>query len=243
MELSNLLYLTVIGASLAITVLSERLLIPILSGKASQPIYAEGPSWHKRKSGTPTMGGIGFLLGISVPLLFVILTLLYTKDNETALSIGAILGFGIINSGIGIIDDLSKIAKKENQGLTAGQKLLLQTLSVVAFLLIERRLTGGNTEISFGSFGIELGGFYYVLCAVALLGAVNCANLTDGIDGLATGVAFAIGIALLYISDLIFWDLGYVAAALIGGTLGFLFFNIHFSTLFQYCSCSIVSLN
>ena len=219
--------------TLLITVFAEKLLIPALRAKAKQPIYAEGPSWHMKKLGTPTMGGLGFLAGISLSLLSVVLYLFISAERTKAISVVLILVFAVLNSAIGVIDDMSKIAKHENQGLTPKQKIALQSLTVAAFLAARYAFVDKSTSVEFSFGTIDLGLFYYVLSAVALLATVNCANLTDGIDGLASSVAFAAGISLTYISSAVGSEVGYVGAAISGGALGFLFFNIHPAKIFM----------
>lgn len=229
----TLIQILITSLTLLITVFAEKLLIPALRARAKQPIYAEGPSWHLKKLGTPTMGGLGFLAASSLSLISVFLYLFLSGERTKAASIIIILAFCILNSAIGIIDDISKIAKRENQGLTPSQKLFLQSMTVVAFLFVRYALVDRSTSVEFSFGTVELGYFYYILAGLALLATVNCANLTDGIDGLASSVAFAAGISLMYICSSVGSEVGYVGAAISGGALGFLFFNIHPAKIFM----------
>ena len=102
-----------------LTVVIERVLIPRLTKAAKQPIYEDGPKWHISKSGTPTMGGLAFLLSVTASSLFAILFLSIKGETDSAITLTLCLGFAILNSLIGIIDDKKKLVKKQNKGLTA----------------------------------------------------------------------------------------------------------------------------
>lgn len=226
-----LLCFIVFGLTLLITVLIERQLIPFLKKRAAQPIYAEGPSWHLSKSGTPTMGGVAFILACVLTLSA---ALFFIEDNLTAVSVLISLFYAIGNSLVGVFDDLMKLRKKKNAGLTPIQKLILQALLAILFLMARRFYFNDQTAIDLGLFGLEMGFFYYPFAFIILLGIVNCANLTDGIDGLATSTSATVGVAFLVIgicSAAI--DLTLISSALIGGALGFLLFNKHPAKVFM----------
>ena len=226
-----LLCFIVFGLTLLITVLIERRLIPFLKERAAQPIYAEGPSWHLSKSGTPTMGGVAFILACAISLS---LSLLFIEDNLTITSVIVSLMYAIGNSLVGVFDDLMKLRKKKNSGLTPIQKLILQSLLAILFLMARRFYFNDQTTIDLGLFRLEMGFFYYPFASIILLGIVNCANLTDGIDGLATSTSATIGTAFLAIG--VFsaaFDITIVSSALIGGALGFLIFNKHPARVFM----------
>ena len=108
------LYVIAFLFTLSFTVLSARLIIPILKSKAKQPIYSDGPSWHLSKSGTPTMGGLAFVFGITVTLLLCSLYKYIMKENESALSLLICTVYALLNSSVGIIDDITKLKRKEN---------------------------------------------------------------------------------------------------------------------------------
>ncbi len=227
------LYLLVFFSSLILTAAIEHRLIPLLSGRASQPIYTDGPDWHIKKRGTPTMGGLAFLAASVISLLFASGFLLYAKKIYEATSLIISATFAMLNALVGIVDDLTKVRHKENRGLTPSQKLFLQLILSIMFLFARAELLGDTTTLSFSFGKVDLGYFYYPLAIVALLGTVNCANLTDGIDGLASGVAFSIGVTLFYISASIFPDVAVVASSVIGAAVGFLIFNIHPAKIFM----------
>lgn len=227
------LYIFVFLLSLFLTTVIEYKLIPRLKRRASQPIYEGGPSWHMSKSGTPTMGGLAFIISISVAALILSLLYFYSDEPEAASSILLILGYSCINALIGLVDDLTKLKRKENAGLSPMQKLVLQLLCAVSFLFIRYALFGDSTELSFGNFKAELGFLYYPFSVIVLLGTVNCANLTDGLDGLAGSVALTAGCSLFFISSMRSSDVATVSVALVGGMLGFLIFNINPAKIFM----------
>lgn len=227
------IYVLVFAITIIFTILIEKALIPILLRKAQQPIYTEGPRWHEKKSGTPTMGGLAFLISITIALI-IAGVIIHSRGNESgARSLFLSLGFSAANGLIGLFDDLQKLRKKENKGLSAKEKLMLQTIVAVAFLVLRAILLENATVLSF-SFGLlDVGFSYYPAALLLILGIVNMANLTDGVDGLAGGVGFAAAVSLFYISCSLVTESAIIAAAVIGGTLGFLCFNINPARIFM----------
>jgi len=216
-----------------ITVLLERLLIPKLKEKAKQPIYKEGPKWHISKSGTPTMGGLAFSLAITL-MLSVGAVFLYVKGfTKEALSLLLCLLFSIFNSVIGIIDDYCKLKRNENAGLTPMQKIIAQSVIALLFLFSRAMLLDEKSVLSFSFGSFDIGILYYPLTFIILLGITNCANLTDGIDGLASGVAFAISVSLFYISCALSYEVSFISSAVMGATVSFLVFNLHPAKIFM----------
>lgn len=227
------LYAAIFSLSLIVTVITERKLIPVLSKRARQPIYEGGPKWHISKSGTPTMGGIAFLFAVSLALLVGISFMMAHGMRESAISLAIAGIFSLLNSLIGIIDDMTKLSHSENAGLKPYQKLVLQFIAAVGFLIARHILLGDGTTLEFAFGRVDIGFIYYPLSLILLLGIINCANLTDGIDGLASGVAFGVGISLFYISAALVYDVAVIASAIIGAAVGFLFFNIHPAKIFM----------
>ena len=226
--------LTAFGVSLAVTVLVGLILIPALRRlKAGQSIREDGPVWHSKKQGTPTMGGIMFIVGIAVSCL----TVGYGEVREGALSHIFVLIFALIYAAIGFLDDYEKLRKKQNLGLTAMQKFILQLVVAVAFTLL-MRLTGNlttNLYIPFFNVTVPVSEpLYFIFAAFVIVGTVNSVNITDGADGLATGVS--IPVAICYSAVALLWSytaLGIFAAALTGGLVAFLFFNFHPARVFM----------
>ena len=227
------LYIALFILTLTVTVITEKKLIPRLTSRAKQPIYDGGPSWHLKKSGTPTMGGLAFLLASVIAALVGALFALIFISEETALSIIISIAYAVINSAIGIFDDLKKLKRKKNAGLSPKGKLVLQFIAAILFLCARRIFLNDGTFLSFSFGNIELGFFYYPLAVFLLLGIVNCANLTDGIDGLASSVAFAIGVSSFYISAALVPEGSILSAILIGASIGFLVFNLHPAKIFM----------
>ncbi len=226
-------YVAAFALTFLLTVTIERILIPRLIGRAEQPIYEGGPKWHSGKKGTPTMGGLAFLIAVTVALLLSSLFLLLTDNVESAVALLLTLGYATANSAVGIIDDAKKLKRKENAGLKPREKLVLQVLFSVLFLAGLHLTSGEPTVLNF-SFGVfDLGLLYYPAALIILVGITNCANLTDGIDGLASGVAFAIGIMLFYISCALSTEVSFISASLMGATVGFLIFNLHPARVFM----------
>lgn len=227
------LYALVFIITFVLTIILEKLLIPKLTRKAKQPIYEGGPKWHMSKSGTPTMGGLAFLLAINIALCLAALYMFLTGEEEGAISLLLCLGYSVLNSVIGIIDDARKLHKKENAGLSPKEKILLQTLIAVIFLLLRSYLISDAETLSFSFGGVDLGLFYFPLSLIILLFMTNCANLTDGIDGLASGVGFAIGVVLFYVSCALCHEVCFISCAIMGATTGFLVFNLHPAKVFM----------
>ncbi|MBR3875973.1 MAG: phospho-N-acetylmuramoyl-pentapeptide-transferase [Clostridia bacterium] len=221
--------------SLTVTVFIEARLVPFLSSRAKQPIYEGGPSWHISKSGTPTMGGLAFVLAtvISLSIAFTI-TRYVNEDMSSAIAVVITLLFAIGNSLVGIFDDLMKLHKKKNAGLSPAQKLLLQFILAVLFLMAWAHYFDDVKKIRLVFGEVDLEFMYYPFAIVLLLGIVNCANLSDGIDGLASSTSIAVGLAFLFVGILFsLTGVSVISAALIGGAAGFLIFNRHPAKIFM----------
>ena len=227
------LYTAVFLITFILTAITERLLIPRLKRVAEQPIYKEGPAWHVSKSGTPTMGGLAFFVSITVTLAMSAIFLAVIGNREVSVSIAISLLFSALNSFVGILDDYKKLKRKQNEGLKPREKLLLQTLIASLFLLLRHVFIEDAENISFSFGSYNIGWLYYPLALIILVGITNCANLTDGIDGLASGVAFAAGVSLFYIACALSYEVSIVSAAIIGAGVAFLIFNIHPAKIFM----------
>ncbi|MBQ8415157.1 MAG: phospho-N-acetylmuramoyl-pentapeptide-transferase [Clostridia bacterium] len=218
--------------SIGLTLIIESRLIPLLSSKAKQPIYEGGPSWHMKKNGTPTMGGVAFVVSIFLSLTIAAIILIQNQKAEgISILISAIFALG--NSLVGVFDDLMKLHKEENAGLTPLQKLGLQLILSIIFLMARKHFLADNTVIDFAFTKIDFGLLYYPVAIFLLLGIVNFANLTDGVDGLASSVAVAMGTVFLIIGYSFSYDIPIISSAIIGGGCGFLFFNINPAKIFM----------
>ena len=211
-----------------------KFLIPALRAlKAGQSIKEIGPNWHKGKEGTPTMGGIMFMVGITAAVLI----FGWRDMREGNLTALFILAFALVYGAIGFIDDYAKVKKHDNTGLTAGPKFLLQLAAAVAFLAL-LRLTGHlspNLYIPFFNTYWHLPWLVYLIfAAFVIVGCVNAVNLTDGLDGLAGSVTLPVAVFFMVLSA--WWDkgpAGIFAGALAGGLLGFLIYNFYPAKVFM----------
>ena len=222
-------------AALIISGLLGFVVIPcMISLKAGQPINTIGPTWHKSKTGTPTMGGIMFELGIilAIALGWFLLSGDLVEASEDAyasgirsllISLFVSLGF----SAIGFVDDLSKVLKKENEGLTPSQKIVLQVIVTVAFLFLNYIYGDADTSFWIPFIGkVELGYFYFPFAAFCIIGIVNAVNLTDGVDGLCASVTFVVSCGFVVISALTGFAADAVfSLAVAGSMIGYLFWN------------------
>ena len=230
-------FISVALAIFVITVILERLIIPILkSHKVGQQILEIGPRWHKDKAGTPTMGGICFIMAI-LAVMTVVSVISATKGGANELiPLALALGLATLNGMIGFFDDYTKLIKKQNEGFSAKQKILLQSLVAIVYLVAMALTDNINTSlhIPFTSVSLELGIFYYVFAFILIIGFVNSVNLTDGIDGLASSVTLVVGI---FFSVVAFTTdhriLALIGAAIIGATAGFLMYNFYPARVFM----------
>ncbi len=230
---SPVIYILIFVFTLTTTAFTVSKLIPVFKRNAKQPIYEGGPSWHMKKSGTPTMGGIGFLIPVTLVGFLLCIPLHMYGNEDGALSLFLSTLFALLNASIGLLDDLTKLRHKENKGLSAKEKFFLQLTAVVLFLSARAAFTEVQTSVRFFFGTVELGIFYYFITGFILLGIINSANLTDGIDGLASGVAFAAAISVFYASYMTSSEGAVLSSALIGATVGFLLFNIHPAKIFM----------
>lgn len=211
-----------------------QVLIPLLRRlKAGQSIREDGPTWHMSKQGTPTMGGLMFIVAIAVA----ILAAGWDEIRHGNWNHVYVFLFALVFGLIGLVDDFQKLRHHANEGLTAPQKFLLQLAAAIAFTVLMRGegyLTP-NLFIPFFNVIIPLPWVVYmVFDAFVMVGTVNAVNLTDGIDGLATGVT--IPVALFYMAVSAWFgrtDLAILAAALAGGLAAFLIYNFHPAKVFM----------
>ncbi|MBQ3404864.1 MAG: phospho-N-acetylmuramoyl-pentapeptide-transferase, partial [Oscillospiraceae bacterium] len=175
--------------SFAVTAIVGAVLVPALRKiKAGQMIREDGPVWHKKKQGTPTMGGLMFIAGILVSCFAVGFKELSSGNPVHII----VFVFALIYGAIGFLDDYEKLKKKQNLGLTAKQKFALQLVVAIVLIILLRRFGYVSPNVYIPFFGVtvpinEI--VYYVLAAFIIEGCVNAVNITDGVDGLVTGVS------------------------------------------------------
>ena len=220
---------------LVVSAVAGKLLIPALVRlKAGQSIKEIGPTWHMTKQGTPTMGGLMFIIGIGVAILIAGWPNMMQGDFTHLYVYAFAMVFGVI----GYIDDYQKVKHKQNTGLTSIQKFLLQLAAAIAFLCLMRLegLLSPNLYVPFFNTQIVLNWVVYlVFAAFVIVGTVNSVNITDGLDGLATSVT--IPVALFFAVLGAYWgqfeQLGVFGGAMVGGLVGFLIYNHYPAKVFM----------
>ena len=224
-------------AALFLTVLFMRLLLPILRRRhVGQRILEIGPSWHSVKEGTPTMGGLSFLGGILLSVMIAYILLI--KVTSTLFLRPLIFAFlyALLTAFVGLIDDLTKFRKKQNEGLTPSQKIVLQIAFAAAYLALLRIYGYIDTAFYIPYFNtvVDFGLSYYFFALILCVGTVNCVNLTDGIDGLCSTVTLIVGAFFALAAATLSNESTLVlSAAIMGGCLAFLFFNRHPAKVFM----------
>ena len=228
--------------SFGVTALLGKWMIPFLRKlHFGQTIREEGPQWHKKKQGTPTMGGIMFIIGIVFSVLICVPLFYNSTYDDTMLAkarlfggLGMALAFGFI----GFIGDYIKVVKKRNLGLTVIQKLVLQFAAAAAYLATIALIggdTGSRTSTLIPFVGmVDFGWGYWILAAVVIVGVVNAVNFTDGLDGLNASVTFFVCIFLMMIAGLLnLFSMSILAVAIAAGCMGFLVWNFNPAKVFM----------
>ena len=217
------------GISLAATLCVMPILIPFLHKiKFGQSIRKEGPQSHMKKTGTPTMGGIVFVI---VPLLVMAIL-----DHQAFFSLDvlivmlAYLGYALI----GFIDDYLIVVQKKNDGLKPAVKFAMQSVLAVLFYFIYQGMASTAIDLPFIKEPLELGIFYFALVFIMFTAESNAVNLTDGLDGLCAGCS-VIAIAPYIVFALVQKnsDLALLLLAVAGALLGYLKFNLHPAKIFM----------
>ncbi len=232
-----IIFTVVLLCTFALSTLFTRLIIPKLKSlKLGQTILDIGPRWHKSKEGTPTMGGLAFISATLLVCAVLVVPYLSLKMGSMPIKLTITLIFAALNGAVGIIDDMTKFKNHRNEGLTAGQKYLLQLVLSGAYLYAMTVFAGLDTilKIPFTNFGLNLGPAYYIVALILLTGIINSVNLTDGIDGLASSVTMVVGAAISllgFISGGI--DASILGACIIGACLGFLTYNFYPAKIFM----------
>ena len=224
-------------SSFLLKVVLSRCIIPILvAKKAGQPIRKEGPQNHMGKAGTPTMGGIAFIMAIAMVLTGISIWYAVSAKQNQLIPLALTMALAVMNGMIGFVDDYRKLIKKDNEGLKAGQKFFLQLVAAIAYVVLLKLLGYIDTSlhIPFTSIDVELGMVYYLFAVILIVGVVNSVNLTDGLDGLASTITLVVscffGAVGLYYFEA---PTAIISAALIGAMLGFLVFNHHPAKVFM----------
>lgn len=210
-----------------ISIILGPIIIPMLTKlKFGQNIRKEGPQSHLKKAGTPTIGGLIFIIST----LIVIVVMRFNPTDEAMIALYSLIAFGFI----GFLDDMLKILKKENEGLKAWQKMLLLIIFSTAIAVYGYVHLGTGLRIPFIEIKIPLGILYIPFVILYYAGATNAVNLTDGLDGLASTVS----VLVLTFFGVVSFTMGHESLAvfsfvLAGGLLGFLKFNAYPAKVFM----------
>lgn len=202
--------------------------------KAGQEIKGQ-VEWHKSKSGTPTMGGVMFILAVT----FVCLTVGFEGMLQGNFVHIFVLLFAWVFGLIGFLDDWEKLKKKQNLGLTAKMKFLLQLVAALVFVLLMREIgyVRPNLYIPFSNKVIPMPEWlYFVFASFVIVGTVNAVNITDGVDGLAAGTC--VPVFLCFTAIVFCWGKEYMpqgifASGMVGALLGFLIYNFNPARVFM----------
>ncbi len=219
------------GIAFLLTIVLMPIFIPLLRRmKFGQSIREEGPQSHMKKTGTPTMGGLVYLISIIATVLGVAL-FAGEMTAQLVVLLLVLFGFGLI----GFLDDFIKVVLKRNLGLTSLQKLIAQiVIAIVSFFLLNNIEFDTSLNIPFTDFSIELSILYVVFLIFWLVGFSNAVNLTDGLDGLVAGtasIAFAaFGIIAVFQEQV---NIAMFSFTVAGALLGFLVFNKYPAKVFM----------
>ena len=212
------------------------IIIPFLKKlKAGQNIniYVEA---HRNKAGTPTMGGLIFIIPTFAITLFLLLTGKIEYSVNLVIVLFVFLSYGLI----GFLDDFISLRRKTNKGLTQFQKILLQLIVALVFYVLFRQYTAGDSYLRISALGIDwiLGWFYGVFILFLLVGSSNAVNLPDGLEGLAGGLSAIAFLAFGLIAMGSWWiegnsDMGIFCFILMGSIMGFLVYNSNPAKVFM----------
>lgn len=218
-------------SSFILAYLLGKILIPILHRmKYGQSIREEGPKAHMKKQGTPTIGGLIFIISTFIVTILYSVFYVKTLKNDAVIILLIFLAFGFV----GFLDDYLKIRRKKNLGLRAYQKMILLMLITFVIYVFSKDTLGTNLYIPILNVNINLYYLYLPFLFVYFTGVTNAVNLTDGLDGLATTVTIIVLIFLFLIS-FVFGkvDIGIFAFILIGSLMAFLIFNVNPARVFM----------
>lgn len=227
------LFIGAIGAFI-ISLCMGMILIPVLHKlKFGQEIREEGPRWHAKKSGTPTMGGLIFIAAIfAMSAICCVLGLFFgidmPADSMYLKTLVMLLCLSAVYGVIGFIDDYIKVILKRNLGLTAKQKFLLQLVAAVGFVCwaVYGMDIATVVKIPFTSIELDFGIWFIPFAALVIIATVNSVNLTDGLDGLATCVTCMVALFFILFADKVGNKaVALFASILLGSLVGFLMYN------------------
>ena len=229
---SIFIYALIAAIAFAVSMLVTARMIPFLKEKQfGQFIREEGPESHLSKQGTPTMGGIAIVAGVTVA----VVVSMFFPGSETVSKLAILLSMFAFGA-IGFIDDYNKIAKKQNEGLTPKQKLLLQVVFGLALAVFMMAREGTSVLIPFTCKTVEMGWLYIPFIVFVEVAMANAVNLTDGLDGLASGTSAIVAAAFAIIGMTLRGGsepMAVAGQAVLGALIGFLIFNHYPAKIFM----------
>lgn len=225
-------YALIAAIAFAVSMLVTARMIPYMKQKQfGQFIREEGPQAHLSKAGTPTMGGIAFVIGITVAVIIS----MFMSGSMTTEKIAILLSMFAFGA-IGFIDDYNKVAKKQNEGLTPKQKLVLQVVFGVALAIFMMMKEGTTMLIPFFGKTVDFGIFYIPFIVFIEVAMANAVNLTDGLDGLAASTSSIVACTFAIIGMTVAGGNEAMAVsgqAVFGALLGFLLYNHYPARIFM----------
>ena len=225
-------YALIAAIAFAVTMLVTARMIPLMRHRQfGQFIREEGPQAHLSKAGTPTMGGIAFIIGITVA----IVASMFMKGSEATGKIAILLSMFAFGA-IGFIDDYNKVAKKQNEGLTPKQKLLLQVIFGAALAVFMMTKEGTTMLIPFFGKTVDFGILYIPFVIFIEVAMANAVNLTDGLDGLAASTSSIVACTFAIVGMTVHGGnepMAVAGQAVFGALLGFLLYNHYPAKIFM----------
>lgn len=226
-------YALIAVIAFAVSMLVTARMIPLLKEKQfGQFIREEGPQAHLSKAGTPTMGGVAMVTGITVAVLASSF-ITGSFGAEKLAILFSMFAFGLI----GFLDDYNKIAKKQNEGLTPKQKLILQVLFGAALAVFMMLREGTSVLIPFFKVSVDFGIMYIPFIVFVEVAMANSVNLTDGLDGLASSTSAIVAACFAVIGMFIIpggnEPMAAASQAIFGAALGFLVYNHYPARIFM----------
>ena len=225
-------YALIAAIAFAVTMLVTARMIPLMRHRQfGQFIREEGPQAHLSKAGTPTMGGIAFIIGITVA----IVASMFMKGSEATGKIAILLSMFAFGA-IGFIDDYNKVAKKQNEGLTPKQKLLLQVIFGAALAVFMMTKEGTTMLIPFFGKTVDFGILYIPFVIFIEVAMANAVNLTDGLDGLAASTSSIVACTFAIVGMTVHGGnepMAVAGQAVFGALIGFLLYNHYPAKIFM----------
>ena len=242
MSTTQVIVLAAVGfmAFFAAALLGKWMIPELTRLRFGQTIREEGPKWHQNKQGTPTMGGLIFILASLAVTVVAILICQLTMEQKPIVpgsqSATRLLGALLLPLGCGLIgfaDDYIKVVKKRNLGLTAPQKLIAQLLVSLAFALLLYFSGAHVVQVPFYGW-IDFGIWYIPFCVFVIIAMSNATNLTDGVDGLCGSVSFIATLPFIAIAGTAMsFGISIVTVSFAGALAGFLLWNLHPAKVFM----------